>query len=680
MKYPFTEKKRVTETLHGVTLHDDYRWLEKKNDPEVTAWEEAQNKFTRSYLDRLPQLEDLIELYKKFESYDMRYSIQRLRKSPRVFQYRRFKDKEKSIVFTAENDRAKMVELINPNNWSEDETLSDFEVSEDGKLLCFSKTKGGNESPVLYIMEVETGKILSDKVQGSRQYFLSWLPDNSGFYYCSYPFSDNISSDEEYCWQTTYLHHLGTEASQDAKVWWDDENKDLYCYIYYTYDNKYIIYTKGLGSDQKNSFWIKKQGNEELKTLTDTFDIQYDISYYDGKLYIVTDKDAPNKKIYITNADNPERENWQEFLAEGEYKIKELEIIRGKVYITYVANVQTKIEIYDIEGNFLREIKLPMLGTARVYGRPDGIETWIGFSSFTYPYTLFTYNFEDDELEVFSKPPSIMKVDDICTEQVWYTSKDGTSIPMYLIYNKKMIRDGKNPTQLHGYGGFNISLLPYYDLSRAIWVKCGGIMAIANLRGGGEFGEKWHQAGMKEKKQNVFDDFIAAAEYLISENYTCSEKLAVTGASNGGLLIGAVINQRPDLMKAALCRVPILDMIHFHNSINGNFVKEEYGCAEAAEEFEYLLKYSPIHNVKECLKYPAILITAGINDARVDPYHARKFAALLQEKSDNSNPIYLLVHYSAGHGGGTTRSVLYSQWADYYAFLMNQLDMKVVMC
>jgi prolyl oligopeptidase len=671
MRYPFTKKRRVTETIHGVMLQEDYRWLEKKNDPEVTKWDEAQNKFTRSYLDKLPQRQELVELYKKHENYDMKFSIQRLRKSPRVFQYRRFKDKEKSIVFTAENYRSEMVELINPNNWPEDENLSDFNVSEDGKLLCFSKTKGGNESWVLYIMEVESGKILSDKLLGWRQLFLSWLPDNSGFYYCSYP-------GKEDCWRTVYLHILGTDSSKDVKVYWDDDEKYRSCVLFCTYDYKYTIYIKTPGHFRKQSMWIKKSGSDALRTITDTYDARYYIAYHNDKIYLLTDKDASNKRIFVADADNPEINNWQELIPESKYSIEVFEIIQGKIFVTYVANIQTKIHIFDLNGNFLREIKLPIPGTTSVYGEPDGVEIWIGFSSFTYPYTLFTYNFEEDKLVVYSKPSTIMKVDEICTKQVWFTSKDGTSIPMFLIYNKNMIKNGKNPTQLYGYGGFDISWMPYYDFTRAIWVKCGGIMAIANLRGGGEFGEKWHQEGMKENKQNVFDDFIAAVEYLISENYTCSEKLAVSGGSNGGLLIGAVINQRPELMKAALCMVPVLDMIHRHKTNTNPIGDVEYGCAEVADEFEYLLKYSPIHNVKENTKFPATLVATGINDARVDPYHARKFAALLQEKNVSPNPIYLLLNYSSGHHGGTTKSIQHAQRADYNAFLMDQLDMKVI--
>ena len=675
MKYPKTEKRTIIETLHGKEIKDDYQWLEDDDSEEVKEWDEQQNKFTREYLDKLPQRKWLLDKFNELGRYDSFGSIRRLKKTERIFQHQKKKDEEKFVVYTAENDKAQMQEFINPNNWAEDETLAFFNVTEDGNLVAFGKSKGGDEAPVIHIMEVESRKILPDKVKGWRQYLSSWLPDNSGFYYTCNPLKGEVPEGEEYYWNATYLHKLGTDSKEDIKIWWDDEVKEKWNHLYLTHDDKYVIQGKSIF--YKDAVWIKEFGSDNLKTITDDFDAEYSVSYFKGKLYILTNKDAPNKKVYITNAENPGKENWQEFISETENKITDFAIICGKIYVTYLKNVQTHINIFDLAGKYLRDVPLPMPGTATIYGREDGQDTWVWFSSFSYPGTTFLLNFEKNELEEFFRPPIDIDIENIQTEQVWYNSKDGTSIPMFLVYNKNIKRDGNNPVQLYGYGGFNISLEPIFSLAYSFWIQNEGILAIANLRGGGEFGEKWHQAGMKEKKQNVFDDFIAAADWLIENKYTCSEKLAVSGGSNGGLLIGAIVTQRPDLMKAALCQVPLLDMIRYHHSSIANIWKEEYGSSENPDEFEYILKYSPYQQVKENEHYPTMMITTGINDARVDPFHARKFAALLQEKNSSENPIYLLVLDSSGHGGGTTQSIQFEQWSDYYAFLMDQLGMKV---
>lgn len=675
MKYPKTKKRTIIEILHGKEIKDDYQWLEDDDSKEVKEWDKQQNKFTREYLNKLPQRKWLLDKFNELGRYDSFGSIRRLKKTDRIFQYQKKKDEEKYVVYTAENDNAPMQEFINPNNWADYETLAFFNVTEDGNLVAFGKSKGGDEAPVIHIMEVESRKILADKVKGWKQNITSWLPDNSGFYYTCNPLKGEVPDGEEHFWKSTYLHKLGTDSKEDIKVWWDDEVKEKWNILYLTNDDKYIIQMKSIF--YKDAVWIKEFGSENLKTITDDFDAEYSVSYFEGKLYILTNKDTPNKKIYITNVENPEKENWQEFISEKEHNITDFAIICGKIYVTYLKNVQTNIKIFDLGGKYLRDVPLPMPGTATIYGREDGQDTWISFTSFSYPGTTFLFNYEKNELEEFFRPPIDIDIKNIQTEQVWYNSKDGTSIPMFLVYNKNIKRDGNNPVQLYGYGGFNVSLEPIFSLAYSFWINKGGILTIANLRGGGEFGEKWHKAGMKEKKQNVFDDFIAAAEWLIEKKYTCPEKLVVCGGSNGGLLIGAIVTQRPDLMKAALCQVPLLDMIRYHHSSFANIWKEEYGSPENPDEFEYILRYSPYHNVKESEHYPTMLITTGINDARVDPFHARKFAALLQENNSTENPIYLLVEDSSGHVGGTTQSIQFEQWSDYYAFLMDQLGMKV---
>ncbi len=675
MKYPKTEKRPMIEVLHGKEIIDDYRWLEDNDREEVKKWDKAQNRFTRNYLDELPQRKHLLDKYNRLGRYDIIGMIHRLDESSRIFQYKKKKDEDKYVLFTAENDESPLSEFINPNKWADDETLAFFKATKDGKLVAFGKSKGGDESPIIYVMEVESGKILSDKVRGWKQNVTSWLPDNSGFYYSCNPLQSEVPKGEEHFWKATWMHKLGTTAKDDIKIWWDDEVKEKWCFSYLTYDDKYLIHSKW--EFYKNSFWIQKFGTDNVKVITDDHDAEYLPSYFDGKLYILTNKEAPNQKVFVTEVENPGKENWRELIPESEHIITSLDIICGKIYITYLENVQTKIKIFDLNGNYFLDIPLPVSGSATVQGKKTGKDIWVWFSSYSYPGTTFLYNYEENKLEEFFRTPVEIDTNNIQTKQVWYESKDGTKIQMFLVHNKDVKLNGNNPVLLEGYGGFNVSKTPYFSLGYSFWLESGGVLAFAALRGGGEFGEKWHEAGMKENKQNVFDDFIAASEWLIDNKYTCRDKLAVIGGSNGGLLIGAIVTQRPDLMKAALCLVPLLDMIRYHHSSFANIWKEEYGSPEVAEEFEYIYKYSPFHNAKVGEKYPAMLITTGINDARVDPFHARKFAALLQAKNVSENPIYLFVQDSSGHGGGTKQSIQFEQSSDYYSFLMDQLGMKI---
>ncbi len=673
--YPQTEKIPVHETLHKKEFQDDYRWLEENENEKVKDWDKKQSEFTRLYLDALPQRKWLLQNFEKYGRYDSYGSISRLKNSDKIYQYRKKKGEEKHVLYIASNDKAPWRELINPNKWPEDETLAYFSMTEDGTLAVFGKSKGGNEAPVIHVMDVDSGKILPDKVKGWKQYVSSWEPDNSGFYYGCNPLPGEVPQGEEFYWKTVYYHKLGTDPKEDVKIFGDEEVKERWCHASLTHDDKYLILMKGIF--YKTAFWIRQPESEEMSVITDDLDAEYDISYYKGKLYILTNKDAPNRKVYITPAEKPGKENWQEFIAESDSTITDFSVINNNIYVTYLINVQTKINMYDLDGKFIQEVALPMPGTARIYGDSEGPDTWLWFSSFSYPGTIFLYNAEANELTEFFKPPVNVDVDSIKTEQVWFESKDGTKIPMFLVYKNGLKKNGINPVMLNGYGGFNVSMEPSFSLGYSFWIENGGVLAIANLRGGGEFGEKWHEAGMKENKQNVFDDFIAAAEWLIANNFTTPEKLTVMGGSNGGLLIGAIVTQRPDLMKAALCLVPLLDMIRYHHSSIANIWKEEYGSAEDPEEFKYILEYSPYHNVKENTEFPAMLITTGINDARVDPFHARKFAALLQEKNKSDNPIYLLVQGASGHGGGTTLTKQFAQWSDYYAFLMDQVGMQI---
>jgi len=412
-----------------------------------------------------------------------------------------------------------------------------------------------------------------------------------------------------------------------------------------------------------------------MKPVVTGMDAQYSVDEYDGRLFITTDKDAPLYKVFTAPADRPGRENWKEFLPEAADKLEYLSFVGGRLYAVYSHNVCTLVKVYDKEGRFIRELSLPTLGSASVWGYDSKPDVWVSFSSFTYPSTVFKYLYDKNELKLYHRPPIDVDVSGYAVDQVWYASGDGTKIPMFLIHRKDLQKNGVNPVMLTGYGGFNISESPYFSTVYTVWLEAGGMVALPNLRGGGEFGKTWHEAGMKEKKQNVFDDFLAAAQWLIANKYTTPARLAIEGGSNGGLLVGAALVQRPDLFRAVSCGVPLLDMVRYHKFGMANEWAEEYGNADDAGAFKWLYAYSPYHHVKDGTAYPAVLLTGSEDDARVDPMHARKMAARLQAASPGGRPVLLIVQQASGHGGGTTLTTLIGQTADSYAFLMHEVGM-----
>ncbi|MBN2857434.1 MAG: S9 family peptidase, partial [Candidatus Delongbacteria bacterium] len=540
--------------------------------------------------------------------------------------------------------------------------------------IGYSVMKGGNESPVIKIMDIESRNLLSDEVQGWKQNITSWDVDGKGFYYMSLPLKGEVPDGEEYYWQAVYYHKLGTAKSKDKKLYYDGEVKEYWNGAGFSEDGKYHLV--GKGKFYRNDVSYRKVGETEFKILSSGLDAHYGAEFFNDRIYIITDKEAPNRKVFVTDTEDCSRENWKELIPEKEFTMESIKIINGLLYVTYLKNACSLIQIYDIEGNYLKDVCLPDVGSASVWGRQKDSEVWINFYSFSHPASIYKYNFDNDELELFFKPDINFKFFDYETEQMWYESKDGTKVSMFLIMKKGSKPNRNTPCFMYAYGGFNLSITPNFRSEYAVWLESGGIIAIPNLRGGGEYGEKWHEAGMKENKQNVFDDYIAAAEWLIANGYTCRDKLVMTGGSNGGLLIGAVITQRPDLMKAVYCGVPLLDMIRYHKSMIANIWTEEYGNAEDPDQFKYILKYSPYQNVKQGTAYPAAIITAGINDARVDPYHARKFTAALRDANSSDDPILIQIQQSSGHGGGTQLSIIAGQSADKIAFLMDQVGME----
>lgn len=675
VQYPKTPIIAVKDTLHGTIITDNYHWLEDGENPEVIKWEKEQDKFTRSILDNLPQREKLVERFNELWRYDDVGRPSKVLNGERIFLWEKLKNDEKWRVLTKKDEATEFEILIDPNNWDATETLSGTSASRDGKYYTFGKAVAGNENPIVKIMEVETKRILPDTLRGRKQYVTSWLPDNSGFYYSAAPLKGEVSEGEENYWDSIYLHKLGTPADEDEKIYYSKDKKEMHHSVWNSECGKYTIFYQGLFN--KNEIYFKYFGEEELIPIATGFDASYYVDIVDNKILIKTDKDAPNGKVYITDVDHPQREFWQEFLPEQKDKLYYINTIAGHIYAAYQHNAYTVIKIYSLEGDYIRDLSFPTVGTGHVSGYWSRDDIWVKFSSFIYPSVTYKYDFQNDKLDIYKEFPLAIDVENYTSEQVWYNSKDGTPISMFLVHRKNLKKDGNNPVRLSGYGGFNHSQTPYFSTLNIVWLEAGGMLVIPNLRGGGEYGKNWHEAGMKENKQNVFDDFIAAAEWLIENKYTNPEKLAISGSSNGGLLVGAVTMQRPELFKVVDCGVPLLDMIRYHKFGPARYWKDEYGSADDPQQFEYLHKYSPYHNVVNDTYYPAIIISAGENDARVDPLHSRKMVARMQKANPEGEPILLMIRRKSGHGGGTTLSMQIDRVADTWAFLMNMLGMNL---
>lgn len=676
VEYPYTPVIPVVDTVHGVEIIDNFRWLESSDDPEVLEWVKKQNELTRSILDSLPYREYLTERYNELYRYDDVTAPLEVIEGNRIFYWVTKEDLEKWIYCTREDQYAEEVVLLDPNKWEDEVTIHGLSVSRDGKFIAYGKAKGGDENPVVEIMNVETDEILPDTLRGTNQYVNSWLPDNSGFYYTAKPYPGEVPEGEEHYWSAVYFHELGAPADLDEKVFYHDSVKEYYHYASITEDGKYLVFNRS--NFYTSEIYYKELFSEDsLIPLVTGFDnYRYEL-FVEDKILIMTDEDAPMYKVFITDVNSPQRENWKLFLPEREDALLEnIHPIDNHIYAVYQQNAYTKIEIYDLEGNYIRDLPLPSIGTAYISGHWSKPTIWVTFASFVYPTTIFKYHFEGDSLELYKESPLEIEVEDYTEQQIWYESRDGTPVSMFLIYRKDLVRDGNNPVLLTGYGGFGLSILPGFSPSLILWLETGGMYAIPNLRGGGEYGESWHESGMLGNKQNVFDDFICAAEWLIENDYTNPEKLAISGGSNGGLLVGAAMVQRPDLFKVIYCQSPLLDMVRYHLFNYANVWKEEYGNSEDPEQFEYLLKYSPYHNVEENIDYPAIIISTGENDPRVDPLHSKKMVALLQTTDPGGNPALLEIRSQSGHGGYNTVTEQINHSVDVRSFLMYYLDME----
>jgi prolyl oligopeptidase len=678
MKYPPTRTVDVVDTLHGVPVPDPYRWLEPSADPEVGKWTDAQNALTRAALDSLPFRKEIKERLAELWNYPTITAPSK--HGSRYFFYKNDGLQNQHVLYFKDRLDAEPRVLIDPNTFSTDGTLAmDWtSISDDGAMIAYGVSASGSEDATLHVMNINTREVSPLKIPRCKYTSVAWEKDNSGFFYTRYPVKGTVPDGDENYYQKLYYHKMGTEASTDSLVYERPEQKELGISIGTSEDCRYVILAVYAGTGQTNELYymdlVKRDG---FKPIITGFASSYSAMIVENKIFIHTRENAPNFKVMVADMSDPRHENWKELIPESNDPLQGIGCVNRRLVLTYFHNACSNVKLYSLTGKFEKEVEFPTLGdVSSITGRWNEPDMFLSFSSFVYPRTIFRYQFDTGKLEVYDVAAVKIDPEKYETRQVWYPSEDGTKISMFIVHKKGLKLDGSNPTLLYGYGGFSVSMTPFFSSSNSIWFDRGGVYAMPNLRGGNEYGEKWHEAGMLDKKQNVFDDFIAAAEWLIANKYTSRDKLAIEGGSNGGLLTGAVMVQRPDLCKAVLCEVPLLDMIRYQNFLIARFWVPEYGSSEDPGQFKYLLAYSPYHNIKPNTHYPAALIKAGESDGRVDPCHARKFAAKVQAVNVGDNPILLWIERKAGHGQGKPISMQLDDYADNWAFLFWQLQMK----
>jgi prolyl oligopeptidase len=679
IEYPKTRRVDHVDAYHGVQIPDPYRWLEDDNSPETAKWVEEQNKVTFAYLDRIPYRAKIKERLERLYNYP-KYSAP-FRKGETFFFSKNDGLQNQSVLYAQKGLNGAPEVLIDPNKFSEDGTsrLTIFSLSKDGKYAAYGISKAGSDWQEYHVMEIATKKTLADKLPWIKGSGASW--QGNGFFYSRYDAPEKgreLSSKNEY--QKVFFHRAGTPQSDDELVYEDKANPQRFHSVRVSEDERFAflnVSERGKGKKGNAVFYRDlSKGEKTFKPIVaEISDDQFGVVDNIGDQFLIeTNRNAPNNKVVLFDPKSPDEKNWKVVIAEKPEPMQGAWTSGGKLFTSYLKDVTTRIYVHDLGGKLENEVKLPGLGSAGGFrGDKDDKFVFYTFSSMNHPPTIYRYDIATRKSTLFRAPEiPDFKPADYETKQVFYNSKDGTRVPMFLVHKKGLKLDGANPTLLHGYGGFNIATSPGFNSPRLALLEQGFVYASANLRGGGEYGEKWHEAGTKLKKQNVFDDFIAAAEWLIANKYTSPEKLAVQGGSNGGLLVGAVINQRPELFRAAIPQVGVMDMLRFHKfTIGWNWVAD-YGSSDNAEEFKALRAYSPLHNVREGAKYPATLITTADHDDRVVPAHSFKYAATMQEKASRANPVLIRIDAKSGHGASSTSKQL-EQTADIYAFLFHNL-------
>jgi prolyl oligopeptidase len=686
--YPQTRKGDVVEVLHGHKIADPYRWLEDPNSPETAAWVEAENKVTFAYLEKIPKRSAIKERLTKLWNYE-RYGVPSRHGSWTIFS-KNDGLQNQAVIYKATSLTATPEVLLDPNTLSADGTvaLSGMSFSEDGKYLAYATSASGSDWMEWKVREVATGKDLADVIKWSKFSGAAWMKDGSGFYYSRYdaPKDEGEAFKAVNKFQKVYFHKVGTAQESDSLVYHRPDKADWGLGADVTEDGRWLLIYQSEGTNRENRLFIRDLAdpNGQIQPFLDKFDASYNVVGNDGAtFYVVTDKDAPRYRVVSiergkTEQGKGEPGSWKTVIPEASNRdvLSSVGMIADRFVAVWRTDAHEKLKLYAKDGKFESEIPLPSLGSvAGLTGKREDKDAFYAFTSFTYPTTIFRYDFGAKESTVFKQPKVDFDPNAFETKQVFYKSKDGTKVPMFIVHKKGLVLNGSNPTYLYGYGGFDVSLEPAFSTSNIVWMEMGGVYAQPNLRGGGEYGKEWHDAGRLKNKQNVFDDFIAAAEWLIANKYTSTPKLAIGGGSNGGLLVGAVMTQRPDLFGAALPAVGVMDMLRYHKFTIGWAWKSDYGDPEIKEDFETALKYSPLHNLKPAA-YPATLVTTGDHDDRVVPAHSHKFIAALQAAQQGKAPVLTRIETKAGHGAGKPTAKIIEERADQWAFLTQALGMK----
>ena len=678
LTYPITKKDNTVDTYFGVKVADPYRWLENDTTKETAAWVKAQNKVTSSYLEKIPFRNKLKERLTNLTNYEKIGAP--FKKNGKYYFYKNDGLQNQSVLYVQNTLDSEPEVFLDPNKLSEDGTvaLTGISFSKDGKYFAYTISRSGSDWREVYVMDIATRKLLDDHIQWAKFSGAAWQGD--GFYYSAYDapvagkeFS-NVNENHK-----IYYHKIGEPQSKDVLVYQNPKYPKRF-YTASVSEDQQALFIYESGEGRGNALYMKNltKADAPIEQLASDFNYEYSpIEVIGNKIFFSTNFGAPKSRVMVADINSPKLENWKVLVPESTSVLSGAEVIGGKLVLTYDKDASNHAFVYNTDGKLLHEVKLPSLGSVGFSGDKDEKDAFFIFTSFTFPGAVYKYNVDTNESSLYRAPKVNFNPEDFVTEQVFYPSKDGTKIPMFLTYKKGLKKDGSNPVFLYAYGGFNISLNPSFSTFRIPFLENGGIYAQANLRGGGEYGEEWHIAGTKMHKQNVFDDFISAAEYLIANKYTIKSKVAIVGGSNGGLLIGACVNQRPDLFKVAIPEVGVMDMLRYHKFTIGWNWASDYGTSEDSKEmFDYLHAYSPLHTFKKGITYPAIMVTTADHDDRVVPAHSFKYAATLQEASNKKNPALIRIDSKAGHGSGKPISKVIDEQADIYSFIMYNIGIN----
>ncbi len=677
--YPDAKKVDSVDVYFGTEIKDPYRWLEDDNSAETAEWVEAENKITKNYLESIPFRNKLEERLTKIWNYP-KYGVP-FNKGDKYFFFKNDGVQNQSVLYIQKNLDDEPSVLLDPNTLSEDGTvaLSSLGISKDGKYLAYGISRGGSDWNEIYVMNISSRETLDDHIKWVKFSGISWK--DNGFFYSAYgepEEGDELSGQNRF--HKVFYHRLGTSQDEDLLIHEDKENPLRNFHAYLTEDENYLVMGETESTSGNALYAAKLEDLTGIKftKIADGFDYDYNVIDNIGdELLMITNHGAPNKRLVKTKYNNTDPEKWKTIIPEKENVLEGASLVGEYLFTQYLKDASSKAYFYTKEGTYVREMELPAIGTLIGFnGKKDKNLAFYGFTSFTFPSSVYKYDVSTGKSKLMHKSEVDFTPENYVTEQIFYKSKDGTKVPMFIVHKKDIKLNGENPTMLYGYGGFNINLTPGFSISRSAFIEQGGIYVMVNLRGGGEYGEKWHDAGIKLKKQNVFDDFIYAAKYLIKKKYTSPDKLAIIGGSNGGLLVGACMTQEPELFKVAIPIVGVMDMLRYHNFTIGWAWASDYGRSDDSEEmFKYLLGYSPLHNIKKGIDYPATLAITADHDDRVVPAHTFKFMATLQEANGGKNPVLVRIETKAGHGAGKPTAKQISEAADMYSFIMYNLGM-----